>query len=112
MRHDAHTALTHDRLDQDRGRRWTDGALGRREICEWHLVETIDHWTETIEIFLLAASRERRERTAMKGAFECDDAIALGLTICRMELARRLDRALHRFGAGIAEEHQVREARR
>src|SRR5215470_2840123 len=48
----------------------------------------------------------------MKGAFERDDAIALGLTIRRVELACGLDRALHGLGAGIAEEHELREARR
>src|SRR5215470_6311767 len=48
----------------------------------------------------------------MKGALERDDAIALGLTIRRVELARGLDRALHGLSAGIAEEYEVGEARR
>ena len=48
----------------------------------------------------------------MERALEGDDAIALGLTVVGVELARGLDRAFHRLGAGIAEEHVVRKARR
>ena len=47
------------------------------DIAERHLVEAIDHRAEAVEIFLLAAGGERRQRAAMKGALERDDAVAL-----------------------------------
>ena len=87
-------------------------ALGRFEVAERHLVEAFDHRTEAVEVFLLTAGRERRQRAAMEGALERDDAVALRLAARRLILARHLDRAFHRLGAGIAEEHHVREARR
>ena len=108
----AHAALALDRLDQDRGRVRSDDLLHRLEVAERHLVEALDHRAEAFEIFLLSAGRERRERAAVEGALEGDDAIALGLAVHRLELARGLDRAFHRLGAGIAEEHVVREALR
>ena len=111
-RHHPHAALAHDRLDQDRGGLRPDGALGRFEIAERHLVEAFDHRPEAFEIFLLAAGGERRQRAAVEGALEGDDAVALRLAAHRLVLARHLDRAFHRLGAGIGEEHHVGEARR
>jgi hypothetical protein len=61
------------------------------------------------DIFL-AAGGERRQRAAVEGALEGDDAVALGMAVGRLVFARRLDRAFHRLGAGIAEEHDVGEA--
>ena len=89
-----------------------DRALGRFEIGEWHLVEALDHRTEAVEIFLLAAGRQRGERASVEGALESDDAVALRPAARRLVFARHFDRAFHRLGAGIAEEHDVREARR
>ena len=87
------------------------GALGRSKVGEWHLVEALDDRAEAVEIFLLAAGGERRQRAAVERAFEGDDAVALGPAADRVVLTRRLDRAFHRLGAGIAEEHHVGEAR-
>jgi hypothetical protein len=56
-RHHAHAALSHDRLDQDRGGFRPDRTPGRFEIGECHLVEALDHRTEAVEILLLAAGR-------------------------------------------------------
>jgi len=74
--HHAHAALAHDRLDQDRRGFRPDGALGRREVAERHLVEALDHGTEAVEIFFLPAGREGGERASMERAFEGDDAVA------------------------------------
>ena len=73
-RHHAHAALAHDRLDQDRGGLRTDRALDRLEVAERHLVEAVDHRAEAFEIFLLPAGGERRQRAAVEGALEGDDA--------------------------------------
>ena len=48
----------------------------------------------------------------MKRALERDDPEPLGPALDGVMLARGLDGAFDRFGAGIAEEHQVGEARR
>ena len=53
---------------------------------------------------------ERRQRAAVERAFEGDDAIALGMALGGVIFARDLDRAFHRLGAGIGEEHEVGEA--
>jgi hypothetical protein len=63
-------------------------------------------------MLLLAAGRQRRQRAAVECALESDDAIALRLPIGGVILARDLDRALHRLGARIAEEHEIGEALR
>ena len=94
------------------GGRVGDRALDRVEIAERHLIEAFDDRAEAFEIFFLSAGRERRERAAVEGAFECDDADAFRMSADRVIFARHLDRAFHRLGAGIAEEHGVREARR
>ena len=88
VRRHAHAALALDRLDQDRGGGRADRALDRREVAERHLVEAFDHRAEALEIFLLAAGRERRERAAVERALEGDDAHALGRAVDRMEFAR------------------------
>ncbi len=111
-RHHPHAALAHHRLDDDAGGRVADRALGGFEIAGRDLVEAFDDRAEAFEIFLLSAGRERRERAAMEGAFECHKADALGMAVHRMIFARHLDRAFHRLGAGIPEEHHVGEARR
>src|SRR3954452_25587187 len=46
----------------------------------------------------------------MESAFESDDTIAFRLAVHRVELARGLDRALHRLGARIGEKHIVGKA--
>ncbi len=105
----AHSALAHDRLDQDgRGGR-TDGAPGRFEVAERHLVEALDHGAETVQVFLLAAGRQRRQGPAVEGALVGDDAVALRPAARRLVLARHLDGAFHGLGAGIGEKHHVRE---
>ena len=107
---DAHAALAHDRLDQNRRGLGADRAFGRVEIAERHLIEAVDHRAEPFEIFLLSAGGERRQRAAVEGALESDDAVTFRLTVRRLVFARHLDRAFHRLGAGIAEEHHVGEA--
>ena len=108
---DAHAALAHDRLDQDRGGLGTDRAFGRFEIAKRYLVEAVEYRAEAVEVFLLTARSERRQRPAVKRALEGNDAVAFRRTVRGVIFARGLDRAFHRLGAGIAEEHHVGEAR-
>ena len=56
-----------------------------------------------------AGRRQRPQRAAVKRAFEGDETVALGLSLGGVIAARDLDGAFHRFGAGIAEEHQIRK---
>ncbi len=108
----AHAAFAHQRLDHDGRCFFADRAFDGIEIAERNLVEAFDDRSETVEIFLLAASCQRRQRSAMEGALESDDAIALGPFADRLIFAGALDGAFHRFGARIAEERDVGEARR
>ena len=48
---DAHAALAHQRLDQDRGGLGADGALDRLEIAKRHMVKALDHRAEAVEYF-------------------------------------------------------------
>ena len=88
-----------------------DRALGRGEIAERHLVEAVDDRPEPVEIFLLTAGGERRQRAAVKRTFEGDDAIALRPSARRLILAGGLDRTFAGFRPGIAEKDHVGEAR-
>ena len=112
VRHDAHAALAHHRLDQDGGGLGPDGLLDRIEIGERHLVEARHRRAEAVEIFLVAGRGQRRQRAAVEGALEGDDAEPLGLAAGGLIFARHLDRALDRLGAGILKKHRVGKGRR
>ena len=86
-------------------------AFGRLEIAERDLVEAVDDGTETVEIFLLAAGGERRQRAAVESALEGDDAVAFRRPVRGLVFANHLDGAFHRLGAGIAEKNDVGKAR-
>ena len=75
-----------------------------------HLVEAVQRRAKAFEIFGRAGRRQRRQRAAVERAFEGDDAIALRMALGGVIVARDLDRAFHRLGAGIAEEHEVGKA--
>ena len=60
----------------------------------------------------MPAGGDGRQRAAVEGALEGDDAAALGLAGDELIAARDLDRAFAGLGAGIAEEHLVGERRR
>ena len=79
VRHHAHAALAHDRLDQDGGGLRPDRFLDRFKIAERHLVEAVDRRAEAFEIFLVAGRGDRGQRAAVEGAFEGDDAVTLRL---------------------------------
>ena len=86
--------------------------LCRGDVVERDLVEAVDLGAEALQIFRLAAGRDGRQRAAVKGALEGDDAVPLRPAVDIVEAPRRLDRAFERLGAGIGEEHLVGEGRR
>ena len=86
-----------------------DRRLDLRDVAERHAVEAGQNGPETFEMLLLAAGGDGRDRAAVKGALEGDDAVALGLAAPVVEPARHLDRAFQRLGAGVAEERRVGE---
>jgi len=59
--------------------------------------------------YLVAGSRERRERAAVERAGAADDPVLAGVAGLVVVLAHHLDRELHRLRAGISEEHGVGE---
>ncbi len=77
QRHGPDAALALDRLDQDRGGLRRDRRLKRLAVAERHLVEALDLRPEAFQVFLLAAGGDGRERAAVEGALERDDAEAL-----------------------------------
>ena len=85
MRRGAHAALALHRLDQDAGGLRADRLLHGFEIAMRHLVKTVHRRAETFEIFCGAGGGERRQRAAVEGAFEGDDAIALGMALGRRD---------------------------
>ena len=108
-RKDAQPAFSLNRFEQDARRFLRDRRLDGVKIAERDLIEALDGRPEPFKIFRVAARGDRRERAAMEGAFERDQPIAFGLSVDRMEFARRLDRALHGFRAGIGEKDQIGE---
>ncbi len=110
-RHRAQTALALDRLNHDRGRLIGDRGLERRMVAERDLVEAVDLGPEAFDVFLLAAGRDRRQRAAVEGALEGDDAVALGMALRGMVFPRHLDGGLVGLGPRIGEEDALREGR-
>ena len=86
-RRDVDAALALHRLDHDRGRLRPDRLLDGGKIAERHMVEAFDRRPEALEVFLVAAGGDGRERAAVEGAFEDDDAPALGLAADIMDSA-------------------------
>ena len=76
---------------------------------EGHLVEAFDLGAEALQVLRLAAGRDGGQGPAVEGALERDDAEALGVAVRGMVLAGHLDGRLVGLGAGIGEEHHVRE---
>jgi hypothetical protein len=76
-------------------------------VAERHLIEAGRGGAEAVEIFLLPAGGDGRQRAAVEGALEGDQPVALGVAIGRMILARGLDGAFQRFRTRIGEENVV-----
>ena len=82
----ADAALALDRFDHD-GRGLGRDRLQRLVVVEGDLIEALDLGAEALEIFLLAAGRDGRERASVERALEGDDAEAVRLSVRRMVLA-------------------------
>ena len=88
----------------------TDRLLDGFEIAERHLVKAFQRRAIAFEIFGGSGRGQRAQRAAVERALEGDDAGALRLALGEMVVARHLDGAFHRLGAGITEEHEVGKA--
>ena len=67
---------------------------------------------EALDHLLRSRRGDRRRRAAVERALESDDADAVRLAAVVEVLARHLDRALDRLGAGVGDEDRVGEGRR
>ncbi|CDX33909.1 hypothetical protein MPLA_1690011 [Mesorhizobium sp. ORS 3359] len=106
-RHRANAALALHGLDQDgRGLR-RDRLFRGIDVVKCNLVEAFDLGPEALEIFVLAAGGDRRQRAAVERAFEGDDAKTLWMALDELIAPGRLDGAFQRLGARIGEEHLV-----
>jgi hypothetical protein len=74
--HGAQAALALNRLDQNAGGLIGDGGLQRLVIAKGHLIEPAHIGAEALHVFFLPARGDGRQRAAMEGAFERDDAVA------------------------------------
>jgi len=104
-------AFALDGLDEQRPMRRGECRVERCQVAERHLIETIDLGAEALEIFCLPAGGDGGQCAAVEGAFEGDDAEALGRALRILIAARDLDRAFDRFDAGIREEDGIGEGR-
>ncbi len=107
----AHAAFALDGLDHDGSRLGADGVSYGLEVAEGKVVEAVDLRAEAFEILLIAGGGERRQRAAVEGALECNDAPALRRARHIVIAARSLDGAFAGLGARIAEEHAVGKSR-
>ena len=93
-----------------RGRLRADGRLHRRQVAERHDDRSRGAGVaEAFQVLLVAGRGDGRQRAAVEGALEGDDAPALGLAVGEVIAPRQLDGALAGLRAGIAEEHLVGE---
>ncbi len=111
VRHGTDAAFALDRFNQDRRGLLGDGTFDLFQIEMLHLIKTFDLGTETFEIFFLAPGSDGRQRAAVEGAFEGNDVEALRAAGHILIAPRHLDRAFHRLGAGVREEHRVGKGR-
>ena len=106
---EADAALALDRLDHDRRGLGPDRRLDRLEVAERHLVEALGGGPKPSRYFGLPVAASVASVRPWKAPGEGDDARALGMAADELIAPRRLDGALDRFGAGIAEEDLVGE---
>lgn len=102
-------ALALDRLDKDRRGFFIDRVLDRADIAEGDLIEARRFRPEALDVFLLSAGGDRRERAAVESTFEGDDVELLDVPLGEMIAPRRLDRTFERFRTRIGEEHPIGE---
>ena len=107
LRHGLDSAFALDRLDHHGSRLVIDGILDRFEIAEWNLRESRQQRAKTVDELAAAGSRDHSERSSVEGSIKGDDAMPFGLAVLGKVLPRHLDATLHRFRAGIREEHRV-----
>ena len=106
-RNGPNATLALDRFDQDRRRFRSDHLFDRVVIGKGNLIEAVDLGSKAIEIFLLPARRQRRERPAVERAFEGEDPVAFRMAGGGVIFARHFDGAFKRFSPGIGEENGV-----
>ena len=83
----------------------------RVHIAPRHEIETVDQGGEAGDVFLLLGGGDRRQRAAVEGALEGDDAVAEGIADLVEILANELEATLDRLDTGVGEEHRIGEAR-
>ena len=104
-----HAALALNGLDQNARRLRPDERLDRFQIAPRRLIKALHLRAEAVDILGVAARRDGGERAPVEGALEGNQMKLFGMTARRVILARGLDRAFQRLGAGVGEEHIVGE---
>ena len=105
------TALTLDRLHDDRTGVFIDLRLYGIEIVEGCEAHTPDQRLKRCTVVVLAGHADRAHRTTVEGALHRDD-LAAGPALIIVVATRDLQRALDGLRTGVREEHTVHPARR
>ena len=100
-------ALALHRFDDERRRAVVDRGRKRVDVVEGREREAARQRSEAFFVRGVVGGGQRTERAAVKRVVGGEDRRALGLPLAPGMLARELDRAFVRLGAGIAEEHRV-----
>ena len=112
LRRRADAAFTLDGFDEDAADRRVDGGLDGVEIVERQHMEPVGQRLEALAHLFLVGRGNRRQRAAVKGVREGQDAKLFRVARGILEAAAGLDRAFDRFGTGIGEEHRIGEGER
>ena len=93
-------ALTQDRFDQDGGDAAVDRLAHGVEVAPRNVTEPVGHRREGLVLGGLTSGCERRQRATVEATERADDGVPSATAV----LARELDGALVRLGAGVREE--------
>ena len=100
-------AFALDRFDQNGSGFFSDRRAGLVQIVEGHVVEAVDRRAEAFEVLGVVGGSDGRQRPTVEGVAGADDAVLLRIAVDVVVSARGLEAAFQRFGARIAEEHQI-----
>jgi hypothetical protein len=104
-------ALALDRLDQEAGGMLVDQRQCPGQIVELGIFEARQQRLEPVAHLRLVGRADRAECPAVEGGVKRDQVMPLGIAVHEVIAPRGLDRAFHRLGARIGEEHRVGKTR-
>ena len=106
------TAFALDRFDQEAGGVRANGSARRFQIVKLHIFEARQQWQEALVHLVLIGGADGGHGAAVEGHGKGDDLGPVRIAALALMIgARGLDRAFHRLGPGIGEEHRIGKGR-